>query len=54
MLVRHHLEISGEAALRAAGRRQPDRGRRRTIQQALVALLVNAVEAMKGLKARAN
>ena len=56
MLVRHHLEIKGrEAAQRAARRRSarswPTPGR---LQQALVALLVNAIEAMSGLEAKAS
>lgn len=51
MLVRHHLEISGvklnSEPLSGDSRIVADAGQ---LQQALVALLVNAVEAMQGLK----
>ena len=52
MLVRHHLEISGvklhSELLSGDSQIVADAGQ---LQQALVALLVNAVEAMKGLEA---
>ena len=51
MLVRHHLEISGVKLqcelLSGDSRIVADEGQ---LQQALIALLVNAVEAMKGLQ----